>query len=397
MFKKWILVFCLCLACFAGIMGFINYKIDPLGYWASNRGKWDHCSTSYNAMSSRQVKSNYILRKGSQYEAVVFGGSNAGTIDPELIEQITGYKTYNYWNSNGDSQDYLELTKFCIKQMPKLKQVIVQISNEEFHAAEKIPALKLPYYVTGESPIKEKLSYIFINPYENVRLWIKKHHSRPNTVAEQTWIPKENLHLLGVEECLTNGKVALFYHQVPDDLMYDYVVNKTKMGGSDDLKSATKVLFEETERDFKTFNVSIENLKKIKELCDANDVELTVFVGACFINKKARFEGEQYYEWLKQLADITPFWDFSGFFDANLNPFNFYNAFHYNYETADEIIKIIYGKKQNQDFGFYVTRQNVFDYIESRRLSFARLKQEYEQTGTVHLFGKDDKSFLGKE
>ena len=61
------------------------------------------------------------------------------------------------------------------------------------------------------------------------------------------------------------------------------------------------------------------------------------------------------------------------------------------------MIKIIYGKKQNQDFGFYVTRQNVFDYIESRRLSFARLKQEYEQTGTVHLFGKDDKSFLGKE
>ena len=27
MFKKWILVFCLCLACFAGIMGFINYKV----------------------------------------------------------------------------------------------------------------------------------------------------------------------------------------------------------------------------------------------------------------------------------------------------------------------------------------------------------------------------------
>ena len=108
-------------------------------------------------------------------------------------------------------------------------------------------------------------------------------------------------------------------------------------------------------------------------------------------------EGEQYYSWLRSLAKVTDFYDFSGFYDANLNPFNFYNAMHYDYETAYEILKIVLGGKQNPAFGEHLSAQNIDQAISRRRNAFEALKAEYEMTGTVHLFDKVHESYFRRD
>ena len=164
MFKKWILLFALVFIGLTVAIGFFNYKADLFGYWASSRDDVDHLTTYGKAAFGRKVKSNYIRRNPQKYSAVIFGGSNAGVLDPDLVNQLTGNKTYNYWNPHGISKDYRLLTAFCIKTMPNLKQIMIQISNEEFHATPSDPQCNLPKYISGKGETLEMLSFIFSAP-----------------------------------------------------------------------------------------------------------------------------------------------------------------------------------------------------------------------------------------
>ena len=45
-------------------------------------------------------------------------------------------------------------------------------------------------------------------------------------------------------------------------------------------------------------NSNISYLKKIKQLCDKNKVELNVFLGSLFIGEMVGYEGNSFYNWL---------------------------------------------------------------------------------------------------
>ncbi len=390
--KKWILIFFTCVAVFIGIFAIVSYKADKFGYWEIQRAEIDHLSSYNRTTLQRHVKVNYIKRNPDKYSAVIFGGSNAGAIDPNLLEELTGNKTYNFYNDWGNMNDYLLLAQFCIKTMPNLKEIFVQISNEEEHAGEKDFGHKLPSIVTGKPAFIERVSALFYNnPIGILTDFIGEEKKRiKRAPLLELYVPSENKNPKSYREDSIDGKLITYYQTCSNELVLKNVLTSPTAGVKFD--DALPILFERTQRNFSTAASAVHDLEQIKLLCEQNNIKLTVAIGATFISKKSGFEGEQYYAWLKQLVSVTPLWDFSGFSEANLNPFNFYEAFHYNYETADEMLNVVYGKKQNEDFGSFLTTQNVDSYIEKRRAQFATLKAEYDATGTVQLPPKE-KSF----
>lgn len=399
MYRKWICLFSAVLIFFVAALCALNYAADPFGYWEVQRGEIDRSSTYDKCSLQRHIKCGYIARNPEKYSAVIFGGSNAGALSPELMTELTGNRTYNFWASCGDSTDYFQLTEFCVRTIPNLREIFIQISNEEMHSAEKELTLKLPAFVTGEPILLERLSFLFFNPYETVAPFVRDvlRAAKPErTLAEQFFVPPENARPLNGSGETIDGQYEIYYHALPDEIRMEAVIGSGMNAEPGYLEYHLKELFGKSLRDFKDGALCAENLRKIKSLCDENGIRLTVAIGATFIGKKSRFEGEQYYSWLQQLVSVTPIWDFGGFFDANLNPWNFYETYHYNYETADEMLKIIYGQKQNPEFGVYLTAENVGQYVAARREKFAALRIEYEATGTVRLFGRDDASCLGK-
>ena len=125
-------------------------------------------------------------------------------------------------------------------------------------------------------------------------------------------------------------------------------------------------------------------------------MELLVIVSPAFIGDLSIFESIYYWEFLVDISMITDYWDFSGYHDIDMNPYNFYNEGHFYYEIADLVIDTINGTDSYPGFGVYVTKDNVIEHVEQRAADYERLQQEYLETGTIQLQGMEDASCLLK-
>ena len=139
---------------------------------------------------------------------------------------------------------------------------------------------------------------------------------------------------------------------------------------------------------------NIEALQELKAFCDKKGVTLKVVIGPTFLAEIYKFEGEDYYTYLKKLVEITDIWDFSGFTPENLNPYNFINEGHYKNVVADEMVDTMYGRGNRENFGILLTKDNIDDCLQNRRDAYEDLKKEYEETGTVQLQTKEDESYI---
>ena len=154
-------------------------------------------------------------------------------------------------------------------------------------------------------------------------------------------------------------------------------------------------MFENAEtRTFTSFPNDINYLKQIVSLCEENDVELLVINSATPLTSRQSYESEAYWNFLAQVASVTDFWDFTSYNDINLNPYNFYDDAHPFYEVVELIVDTIASRNSYKGFGTYITKDNVYDYLQQRRTDFYELKYEFEQKGTVNLRTRTSESNL---
>ena len=95
---------------------------------------------------------------------------------------------------------------------------------------------------------------------------------------------------------------------------------------------------------------------------------------------------------MQELVLISDYWDFSGYNDINLNPYNYYNEGHFFYEVSDLVVDTVSGKNSYEGFGVYVTKENIYEHIQERKNDYQRLREEYLETGTILLNGYEDES-----
>jgi hypothetical protein len=256
-----------------------------------------------------------------------------------------------------------------------LKEIVLHISSFEINYYEpeaNSKVLNLPAVVAGKSIAKEELSFLTINVDESLKNIIKSSFNIESDFYEDKIDGSRDLR----KYYSTDAE-----YLVENSVLKDYAVNIESLCLSE-------------ERNTSAYEENIQALEKIKELCDENGVKLTVVIGASFIGEKYEYEGEEFYDYLKDMVDITDVYDFGGFYDVNINPYNFYNCTHYYYEVGDEMIGIVYGEKENKNFGTLLTKDNIDNYISDRREAYAEIVEEYKETGTVELEGRDAESNL---
>ena len=94
------------------------------------------------------------------------------------------------------------------------------------------------------------------------------------------------------------------------------------------------------------------------------------------------------------MVEITGgLWCFNNYNDLVYNPFNYYNARHYYYEMGDLMIDRMSGKQTgHDDFGVYLTPDNIASEIATRRAKTDEIREYYKKTGTIPLRDYDDVS-----
>jgi hypothetical protein len=82
----------------------------------------------------------------------------------------------------------------------------------------------------------------------------------------------------------------------------------------------------------------------------------------------------------KRLAQMTDYYDFSGFNSVTTNAMNYYETSHYRYLVGDMIIKKIYNEDDinvPDDFGVLVTMDNIHNHILKQESDMRKYKSQH--------------------
>jgi hypothetical protein len=74
------------------------------------------------------------------------------------------------------------------------------------------------------------------------------------------------------------------------------------------------------------------------------------------------FDTADYLDFIRQLADIWPFWDFSGYNSVTADDRNYYEWSHYRVTVAKYILARVFNDPSvavPDDFGVFVTKDNI--------------------------------------
>ncbi|MDO5345254.1 MAG: hypothetical protein Q4E91_05875 [Lachnospiraceae bacterium] len=378
-YKKWNLAFlCLVLAVFA-VLASVNYFVDPFGYFSFQAGDYEAVDfpvdTTYY---QRELKAQHVLHYSDNYDAYLIGGSKSGSYRVEKLQELDGYRYYSLYEAGGSFYEYELETEFLLKYADP-KKIVLSISGGEVNYLKRNQediTVKVPAILTGESRFLEMTDFLFMDITRSIdRL---KERLNGKTYAELTPTGERNL--------------SKYYQKIENGTDMEQYTREAVL---DTFAARMKTLFTK-DKEASYIEESLASLKRIKKMCDSSGVELMVIVAPSFISEMGKFESSYFRNYLNEIALVTDYWDFSGFHDIDLNPYNFYNDGHFYYEVADLVIDTITGKDSYPGFGCYVTKENAAQHLAEREADYERLQQEYLETGTIRLLGQEDESCLVK-
>lgn len=372
--KRWIagflLIVLLAVACYMAVC----YRMNAGGYFTNIQGQPYYFKDDF----SRAIKTKYILEHKDEIEGIILGGSKCGAVDTDLMTEYTGLHYYNMYLNLGNFKDYLSFTKFLAEEV-QVKEITLILSNYEVLCYDR---------TTGG------------NNYRTPALFSKNLFNRaaeffswmivdPETLQESIDRSKKSP---AFSDSLADGRRTRYWEIL--SYKQDPVWFTQRM--LDRYEERLGLLFTGEVEDY-TDNMkqNLAALREIKEICEVNDINLRVVIGPSVMTERYRYETEDFYSYCKDIVNtIGEVWDFSDYNDVNMNLNNYVDHLHYSLEVADLMVNTIFGKDCYEGFGQLLTSSNVDEYLDHKRADFAQLKQEYEETGTVQLGGKDDPGYL---
>lgn len=277
------------------------------------------------------IKMSYVLDNPDKFDSFLFGSSRVGAIHTDKIE---GENCYNMTYSVGLPAEHLANLKTMISNGIIPEKVYMGVDSisytvdYESHYADK---LKSPYEYSQTNPIDFFLLYL--NPMDAVT---------------------------SLSETLSNEKeedyVSNFYEY---GWWCGYDLTKQFDWTNVQISTGTGYYMDET----------LQQIQEMADLCQNNGIEFIVFTNPVYELIYEESLKQDYLVFLERLADITPYYNFSGINDITTNTDNYIDSSHYNAYIGDMILECICNGKQydglyEDGFGMYVTGENVDELLE---------------------------------
>lgn len=394
---------------FAGI----NFVVDPLYFF---RWKSGSNYSKIPNIGSHKVRTYFQLTNSkNNYEGLIVGGSKALPLSAEQLKMYTGYNYLRCQTVHGNFPYYYEIIKKALETQ-NIRHIVLHISGSHELVYDNKKDINdetayIPKVLTSGNIFADYFHFLFgsiSSSLKKIKNFDFESRFTGNVDEYDRDFYKNDIL---AEYSKKRSLSEIFYKSMVDyelKLPYDYY-DSINENGEDAKTDWTNTMLKHYGNENQVFNQvfsgstglplinldeNIFYLKKIKDLCDSNDVKLTVIMGACFIYELNRIEGYQYWDYLRRIADITPYYDFSYICDINMNPYNFYEACH-NLNTISFIIfdrifgNNIYG------YGKFVNNSNFDEYIRNRINDFFYYGEMLKK-GNLKLQGIDDSSNLSE-
>ena len=330
MLKKFIIK-CIAFAIILGVI-FIPFSVgvDPFNIFHVDSPRNNGVEPNKNYM-----KMHNVITHPGKYDSFLFGSSRVGFIDVEKMHDGT---YYDMMYSEGTPAEHYDNLRDMIDRGIVPKNVTVGLDDisyfvdPEFHK-NQLYRLPFPWHGTLSDKADFYLRYFDLITLSQSLEVMKEHKKKKYDPDYQ-------------KRLLDTGTENL---DIPTAFNYD----GAKAWWSDYYYPREQ---------------SLEDIRKIVGLCEEYDIRLRVFTNPVNALTYAKDIDNGYLVFLEELAEITPYWNFSGFNDITLDYTNYYETSHYCPAVGDRIIDCIYNGKTDEKllaegFGMYVTKDNVSGLI----------------------------------
>jgi peptidoglycan/xylan/chitin deacetylase (PgdA/CDA1 family) len=322
------------------LYGGFNAAIDPFGVFGDRILSW----YSYNeTMNPRAAKIAYLDRHYREYDSYIIGCSSTSGFPVADLNKYYNAKFYNMIMYGADMKD-VELTVAYMLKNYTVKNLVLNVYIDNgitYDTGEDTLTHNLSPQVSGSSVWEFYKQYLFLNPqYALAKLDALKNDAylaKPFDVFDvQTGAYDKRLrdteYIGGMEDYLKSYPVFKAY---PKGL---YSITRT----AECMASVTA----------------------IRDMCSAAGVELAVVSAPVYRAYLDYFAPAEVTDFFTQLANITPFWDFT-MSSVSCEPRYFYDGTHFRNAVGTMALARIFGDKSVYvpDFGVLVTPRNAARHL----------------------------------
>lgn len=321
-------------------------------------------NNSYRGISPNKsfLKVKYLLDNKEKYDTILMGSSRSGYMDSRLISE----NAYNMKFNFALAKIHLHNLKTLLKNKVKFKNLWLGIND---YAIWKNPN-------DHESDFQRKMyKDNYLDQLDTYSFYLlKKIDSRDIKIFQEKYrlYPSEELtnpDKANMKTARSREKYAITHPSIWIKRMT--YIKPTLLGYSDDTYRIDK---------------SVNELKKIKILCEQNHIKLTAFIYPSYYKTYLQFNQYKIEEFKKKLSTVLDFYDFYELNDISLNELNWQDSSHFHASIGDYIIKSI------QENRFLVTKENIDSHIKTTRRSIKNvikkplpIKYIYKFNGNIDL------------
>ena len=338
--KQWLFAFILGTILGVALFVAFNFLTDPFGVF----GDKVLDEPSYNmTQNPRTAKIAYMDKHFNEYDSYIVGCSKTSSFPTEkLNEGFDGAKFYNMLMYGGDLFD-VELTCRYLIENYQVKNLVVNMGLEE-----------LVYYNVESDPIKGQLHAKVDG--SSIPLFYAKHLAlNPSYGLSKLFsVPARNY--LATTDFVFDVSTGVYDKRQRDiepigDLGSYLEKYPTFLSNKPNFTVLPQV------------DHCLESIKRIKDMCMANNITLTVVISPLFDSELDMYYCDDVRVFLRRLSQITPYWDFSGYTSVSAEARYFYDYAHFRNNVGYMMAAKMFGNDDDiyvpDDFGWYVTPGNI--------------------------------------
>ena len=282
------------------------------------------------------IKMKYILKNPDLFDSFVFGSSRVGALH---MEEVPDMNCFNMTYSQGVPAEHLANLKTFLDNGIVPERIFIGVDNisytydPEKHTTEP---MRCPYEYLKKHPLT--FCSMYLNPSLAVdSLEVMKGHERNRDYEE-------------------------YFFKYGDWTYYGGATLADKGPEAYEVPVGPVMRMDET----------LGEIAEIAALCRANDIELVVFTNPMVDMTYQVAVQQDYLTFLERLAEVTPYYNFSGPSDISRDYSYFSDSSHYTAYVGNRMIDCMINdnvdeRQYSLGFGWYVTPDNVENLLDIMR------------------------------
>lgn len=283
------------------------------------------------------IKMKYILDNQDKFDSLIFGSSRAGFVD---VTELTDGRYYNMCSSEAVPAEHVRLIKELIENGFVPENVLVMMDDIS----------------------------CFVDPSGHEDMLYRVPYPDGGFIDELRFYAKYCDLITNVES------LPIILNHEDDDPNY---TKRFQESGSE--RSDLVVDFDGTNHagfwaDYYELRLDecIEEIQELVDLCEEYDINLRIVTNPLYYKTYARGVENGYLDFLEELAEVTEYYNFSGFSNITTNDDNYYEPSHFTPQTTQLMMDVVYDGWSDEEllaqgFGVKVTADNKEAVIDLLR------------------------------